>query len=411
MPLFPVPYSLFPLLMRILHLDTGSTWRGGQQQLSWLMEGLRERGDEQRLVAPESSPLSTAMQKKGFAVTALRSAGVSPGNLLAIRRAAREFDLVHAHDARGHTLAWLSGWTLTGSTGNGRSRPLLVVSRRVGFPIGRFGSLKYASADAYIAVSDYCRKQLLKVNVDARKIHVVFDGVELPSPSAPGAREEFRRRFGSGVSKEKTQIIGTLTSIAPEKLLREEIDLLAQLPASVHLWIGRPAGTDAEEAEASLVTYAGQRGLQERFRVLPVSGDLGSFFAALDVFLYLSKSEGLGSAILLAMAYGLPVVASRVGGVPEIVQDRQTGLLVGEDELEALPEVLHSLLDSEELRRKLGAAARKFVSENATMEMMVSKTRAVYDALLRPLASAGAAVAQRSGTAEEQMDRRTGGTA
>lgn len=404
--LFPVLYFLFPLFMRILHLDTGTTWRGGQQQICWLMEGLREHGDEQRLVAPARSPLGAKMQEKGFAVTLLRGAGVSLGNLLALRRVAHEFDIVHAHDSRGHTLAWFGGCAK-----GGRSRPLLVVSRRVGFPIGRFGSLKYASADAYIAVSDFCRRQLLNVHVDAKKVHVVFDGVEMPAPPAPGERREFRARFASRGASDAIQIIGTLTSIAPEKLLLEEIDLLAGLPPSVHLWVGRPAGPDAEISDAPLVEYAAQRGVQERFRVLPLSGELGGFFAALDVFLYLSKSEGLGSAILLAMAYGLPVVASRVGGIPEIVRDQQTGLLAGANETAALPRMVRSLLDSEELRRRLGTAARGFVSENATTEIMVSKTRAVYDELLKSPAGAGPAVVQRADIPVEQVESRTGGIA
>jgi glycosyltransferase involved in cell wall biosynthesis len=102
--------------------------------------------------------------------------------------------------------------------------------------------------------------------------------------------------------------------------------------------------------------------------------------------------------------------------VPEIVHDRETGLLVGENETEALPGKVRWLLGSDELRRKLGSAARKFVSENATTQTMVSKTRAVYDTLLRPLASAGApeqsvVAAHGSDEAGEHADRRTGGTA
>jgi len=251
----------------------------------------------------------------------------------------------------------------------------------VAFPIGAFGLLKYTTADAYIPVSEYGRRQLLNVKVPSSKIHIIFDGVEPPPLPIPGARLEFRSRFGLD---DLTPVIGTFTSLAPEKLLNEEIDLLEALPPSAQLWIGRPAGEpDQRPAEEALLLYAKQRGLENRFRVLPLAGDLGGFFVSLDVFLYLSRAEGLGSAILLAMAYGLPVVASRVGGIPEIVRQGETGLLVGENWSQELPAAVGRLLDSAALRSDLGSAARKFVLEHATADRMVEKTMTVYEEVLR----------------------------
>ena len=362
--------------MKILHLDTGTGWRGGQQQVLWLMEGLRQRGQEQLLVAPAGSTLAESIHKEGFKVGALSSPVVSLANVRALRRMAGQFDILHAHDAHGHSLAWLAGI----ARGH-RSWPLLVVSRRVAFPIGIFGGFKYAAADAYIAVSDYGRQQLLKAKVPAGKIHVVYDGVKPPPPPTPGTRLEFRSRYGLN---DRTPLVGTFTSLSPEKLLKEELDLVEDLPPSVHLWIGRPALEAGQRAaEAALLQYAKQRGLEQRFRVIPLAGDLGRFLSSLDVFLYLSRSEGLGSAILLAMAHGLPVVASRVGGIPEIVRHQKTGLLVGENLKEELPTAVRLLLDSEQLRLQLASAAQKFVLENATVDMMVAKTFAVYEKLLQ----------------------------
>ena len=362
--------------MKILHLDTGTGWRGGQQQVLWLMEGLRQFGQEQLLVAPSGSTLAEAMHKEGFKVGALGSAAVSLASVRALRRMAGGFDILHAHDAHGHSLAWLAGI----ARGH-RSWPFLVVSRRVAFPIGMFGGLKYAAADAYIAVSDYGRQQLLKARVPDGKIHVVYDGVKPPPPPTPGARLEFRSRYGLN---DRTPIVGTFTSLSPEKLLKEELDLVEDLPPSVHLWIGRPALEAGQRAaEAALLRYAKERGLEQRFRVIPLAGDLGRFLSSLDVFLYLSKSEGLGSAILLAMAHGLPVVASRVGGIPEIVRHQETGLLVGKNLKEELPAAVRLLLDSEPLRLQLASAAQKFVLANATVDMMVAKTFAVYEKLLQ----------------------------
>jgi glycosyltransferase involved in cell wall biosynthesis len=386
--------------MKILHLDTGTGWRGGQQQVLWLMRGLRERGHEQLLAAPQRSPLAMVMQKCGFEVVALGSPRTSLGNLRELRRiacgpameTAGGYDILHAHDAQAHSLAWLAG-----SVRRKRPWPLLVVSRRVGFAVGRFGGPKYAAARAYIAVSDFVRQQLRKAQVPEGRIEVVHDGVEPPAPSKPGARQEFRSRLGLD---ERTPLLGTLTSLAPEKLLSKEIDLLAELPHSVHLWIGHPEVERGQNGAASaLLDYAKRRGLEDRFRILPLSpgigcgwnaemgndsgDDLAGFLESLDVFLYLSRSEGLGSAILLAMAHGLPVVASRTGGIPEIVEDQRTGLLVGANLREELPAAVRSLLDSDRLRRELGRAAKQFVLENATTEAMISKTVMVYERILQ----------------------------
>lgn len=362
--------------MKILHIDTGNGWRGGQQQAFWLMEGLRERGLEQALAAPKVSPLSERASKERLDVVALSSPANSLANARTIRRIAGQFDLLHAHDSHGHSLAWLAGI----AKGN-RFRPALVVSRRVAFPIGKLGAAKYRAAAAYIAVSDYVRQQLLKAKVPAGKIHVVNDGVKPPlSPATAKERTDFRRRFGLD---DQTPLVGTLTSPAPEKLLQEQAQLLEDLP-SVHLWIGSPSvETGQRGAEAALIQYAKQCGIEDRFRILPLSGDPGPFLGSLDVFVYLSKSEGLGSAILLAMAHGLPVVASRAGGIPEIVRHQETGLLVGENFQEELPAAVQRLLDSEGLRLQLGSAGRQFVLENATTEKMVSKTLAVYEEVLK----------------------------
>ncbi|MBI4465154.1 MAG: glycosyltransferase family 1 protein, partial [Acidobacteria bacterium] len=86
--------------MRILHADTGTGWRGGQQQILWLMEGLRALGAEQMLLAPPGAPLWERARREGFAVAELMSPVVSRQNLRMLRRKAEGCDLLHAHDAR-----------------------------------------------------------------------------------------------------------------------------------------------------------------------------------------------------------------------------------------------------------------------------------------------------------------------
>jgi glycosyltransferase involved in cell wall biosynthesis len=167
--------------------------------------------------------------------------------------------------------------------------------------------------------------------------------------------------------------------------------LLAELPPSVHFWMAIPPVERTEETEtttgtarteATLRAYARSRGLETRFRIFPIGEDAGPFIATLDIFVYLSKLEGLSSAILLAMAHGVPVLANCVGGIPEIVRHGVTGLLADSAPGPELARFARQLLDSPELRRRLGAAAREFVLGCATCDRMAAQTVAVYEELL-----------------------------
>jgi len=377
--------------VRILHIDTGAGWRGGQQQVLWLMEALRARGFEQLLLAPAGSPLAHRARKAGLPVAELSLPAMSLANLQTVRARRAPFDLVHAHDSHAHSLA-----ALAAIAASGPHRPL-VVSRRVAFPVAALGRLKYRKADAYIAVSAFVRLRLLEAGVPDRKIHVIFDGV--PTPSAewseiPLLRSEFRTQLGVSGAGDQTILLGTLTSLAPEKLLEAELDLLAELPSSVHFWMAIPSterteGTEGtertertERTESTLREYARSRGLQARFHIFPIGEDAGPFLAALDIFIYLSKLEGLSSAILLAMAYGLPVLANYVGGIPEIVRHGETGLLADSIPGPELIRAARQLIDSQALRHRLGLAAREFVLAHATCDRMAAQTVAVYEELL-----------------------------
>ena len=384
--------------MRVLHIDTGSGWRGGQQQVLWLMEALRARGCEQLLLAPADSPLCARVrskERKDLPVAELTLPAMSLANLQAVRKHRAEFDVVHAHDSHAHSLAALA------AIGSSAPPPPLVVSRRVAFPIGTLGFFKYESADAYIAVSDFVRRRLLEARVPDRKIRVIFDGVPPPgaepstssSISSVETRAEFRARHGADG---RTILLGTLTSLAPEKLLEAELDLLAELPASVHFWMAIPSTERAENSEATEKTertasalreYARSRGLnvgmEDRFHIFPLGEDAGPFLSALDIFIYLSKLEGLGSAILLAMAHRLPVIANDVGGIPEIVHHQETGLLSDSVPGSELTHAARQLIESPELRLRLGAAAREFVLAHATCDRMAAQTVAVYEELLQ----------------------------
>ncbi|MGD0497326.1 MAG: glycosyltransferase family 4 protein [Bryobacteraceae bacterium] len=299
--------------MRVLHLDAGKDMRGGQWQALRLVTGLREEGVECTLLARAGSPLFEAARRAGC-----RVAPLSWGRVATL---ARRHDLVHAHDAHSHTLAALAG-----------GAPL-VVARRVAFGPGGAGlwpalsRWKYSRPARYIAVSEFVKSVLVARGVPAEKIAAVYDGVPLLEV-AGGA--------------ETGGVLAPANAGDPRK--------------------GAPLAVEA----------ARQAGVE-----LKLSSDLERDLPGAAAFVYITHSEGLGSGALLAMSAGVPVVASRVGGLPEVIRHGENGLLV-ENAPAAIAAALRELLDDPARARHLGQTGRRSVMEHFTVERMVRRTLEVY---------------------------------
>jgi hypothetical protein len=296
--------------MRVVHLDTGRELRGGQRQALLLARELHSRGYSQVLLA----------RRGGALLEAASGLEARPITARAILQEARRADLLHAHDARSHSLATLAAGACP-----------LVVSRRVAFPVGEgvLSRWKYGRASRYLAVSEFVKAQLLAAGVPEERLSVVYDGVDVP----PAVCRERRR-----------------VAVAPKT--------------------GDPAkGSALAEAACRAA------GVELRF-----SQDLENDLEDAAVFLYLSYSEGLGSAILLAMAKQTPVIASRVGGIPEIVEHGRTGLLV-ENNVESVGRAVREVLQNPADAERRAAAACQTVASRFSVEAMVRGTEAAYEAV------------------------------
>jgi glycosyltransferase involved in cell wall biosynthesis len=158
-------------------------------------------------------------------------------------------------------------------------------------------------------------------------------------------------------------------------LLRALALLRADLPALRGVFIG-----DGPEA-GRLQALVRSLGLGGRVRFAAPTADPGDFFASVDLFCAPSREEGFGLAILDAMRHGRPVVASRVGGIPDVVRDAETGVLVPAEDPAALAEAIRRVALDARLRARLGAAARKRASEDFSVGRMAESTRRVYEEL------------------------------
>jgi glycosyltransferase involved in cell wall biosynthesis len=374
-------------------------WRGGQQQLWWLLEGLQAQGIKQTLAVPERSALASRVQAslastesdKGIKMVPLAETSgrvLRLENARLIRATANECDLVHAHDAHGHTLAWAAQ-----KLSRRHHFPPVLVARRVTFPIRWLGRLKNRQPAWFIAVSEYVRKQLIESGIAPARTRVVHDGVRLPTTLA-GLQERNTARRQMQVD-DGAFVLGTLTSVAAEKMLPDTLRWFASLPENCWLLIGVPQAQAAEPETSALRELADALGCGKRVRIVPVIANAATLLDALDVFVYFSRSEGLGSAILLAMAHGLPVIASRAGGIPEIVIPGETGVLLDTSspgwEAAGLDAVQHLQADPGR-RNRFGTLARGFVAEHASSDNMVARTLSIY----REVLDAGAAQAKES---------------
>lgn len=139
------------------------------------------------------------------------------------------------------------------------------------------------------------------------------------------------------------------------------------------------------ELRPQVEEYIGRHGLEERLRLLGQRGDIPQILAASDIFVLSSDWEGLPYTIIEAMMSGLPVVATRVGGVPELVENEVTGFIVPPKNPQALAKGLQRLLDDPELRHRMGQLGREKALREFTLDRMLRETERVYEEVLYKL--------------------------
>ncbi|HEX6576204.1 MAG TPA: glycosyltransferase family 4 protein [Gemmatimonadaceae bacterium] len=349
--------------LRILHLDSGATWRGGQRQVLLLALGLREEGHEQFLIGSPGSPLVEKARAAGLAVAAIPMAAdwdVRAARRIRARMRAWNVDLVHAHDARSHALAMIALL--------GRNRMPLVVTRRVAFT-PRSARVKYGPrVTRFIAISNAVRDAMTHGGVDPARISVVHSGIALPT--ATGNRRDWRAELGWASDSVVAGIVGAMTS-------EKGVDQLESLGESLDA---------ATRSRLRLVLLGGTRS-----PVTTVGGvtahsagfvnDIEPAMAGLDMLIHPSRSEGLGTSIIDAMALGVPPVAFAVGGIPEVIEHEVSGILVPAGDVRSMAKWVARLAGDPLLRERLGNAAASR-AQTFDASRMTKETEAVYNRAL-----------------------------
>jgi glycosyltransferase involved in cell wall biosynthesis len=370
-------------VLRVLHVDPEHGFSGGETQVLALVRHLAERGHANFVATSPEGGLAERIGALGpgelprVGVVGLRC-GMShdPRGGLALRSwlARHAVDVVHLHTARALSLApYLS------------RGPVRILTRRMDYPprgSGAYVRWLYGRVDAVIAISAAARDALVSRGVPAERITLVPSGVELDRFAGLDAASA-RRELGVGDTDPVVAIVGSLHRRKGHQFLLRALRLAGERgPAPLLLAAG-----DGPE-RAALEELAAELGIAARVRWLGRREDVRPVLAAADVVAAPSLAEGLGVAVIEALAAGKPVVASAVGGLRELVRDERDGLLVPAADAGALADVLGRLLGDADLRDRLGRAGRARAAD-FSIGAMARGTEAVYERALAARARRG----------------------
>ena len=354
-----------------IHIDTARTWRGGQNQVLLTVLGLRALGHRAMLVANAEGELRQRA-KEGLELIPLTPK--TEMDLSAAWRLSRLIkqlrpDVVHAHDPHGVAMAALA---LSMSTQ--LDKPTLVAARRVDFHIkgNALSRWKYRQVDCFICASEAIRQMVVADGVPAAHAVTVHEGVDLGHiAAAPRANLHADLWL-----PHEAPIVGNVAALVPHKGQRHLVDAAAivvkQVPDARFVIAGEG------ELRATLERQIRDKHLEKHVFLAGFRPDILSVHKAFDVFVMSSVTEGLGTSLLDAMACGKPIVATTAGGMPEVVADGETGILVPPRDGEALAAAIIRLLKDPALRARMGAAGERRVHEHFSAERMVQDTLELY---------------------------------
>ena len=348
---------------KILHVDTAASWRGGQNQVLLTASGMAARGVATLVACRSDGALAARTRAAGLDVRPLPFRGdLWPPALWALARLVRRErpSALLLHDPHAVSAGLLAA-RLAGGV------PCVAV-RRVDFPLrSALSRAKYTACARVIVVSRAIAGIVVRAGIAPDRLRLVYEGVPDRTPQ-PGGREALAA-LGVPATAAVVGNVAALTAHKDHATLVEAMALLRPRLGEARLVI---AGEG--ELRPALERQVRERGLADRVVFAGFRRDLDCLLPAFSVFCLSSQLEGLGTTLLDAMAFSVPIVATAAGGIPEAVEDGISGRVVPARDPEALADALASVLADEARRRQLGAAGRRRFLERFTADRMVEDT-------------------------------------
>ena len=332
---------------------------GAALSLRTLALAQRTAGHHVEFLGFQGKAFGGQMRDLGFPVAEVKvRAKIDPFAIMRMAKIMRErrIDVVHTH--------------LSTSSVNGTLAARVAKIPSVATVHGMSSKMSFVGATRLIAVSDQVKSHLMQQGMAANRIDVVYNGLDSDHPEVNA--DEVRARLGL---LDVGPILGTISRVTPLKGIDTAIRTIAHLqptyPNLRYLVIG---DGDAQE---SCQTLAAELGVAENVIFYGYQKDVFSYLSAMDLFLFPSRKEAMGIALVEAMAAGLPTVATRVGGIPEVITP-SVGLLRANDDDEGLAEACRTLLNDLPTRLEMGVQARYRARSVFGVDAMVNATDAVY---------------------------------
>jgi L-malate glycosyltransferase len=342
--------------MKILHINLERGFRGGERQTLYLMEGLRDLGHENVLMARDNESFVRRVLDKNFPVKVIRKPFFLWGPYL------KKFDIIQAHEVRGLQLAafWKSF----------HCRPL-IYTRRVLFVPSRnpMTVYKYKKIDYLVANSFSSMNVMQKWGIDPSLMGVVHSVIRMDSNADSSRVAALKRRFSGH------KVIGCVASLESEKdhltLIKAASLIKKEYSKVVFLIIG----------DGSLRSMLEQSARDMRLDNVIFEGfqdDPYPYYDVFDVFVLTSSEESFSNAILDAFLYRVPVVATNAQGNAELITDGQTGSLVPVGEPVSLASNILKMLEDEDLRDRCSTNAYHYLEGNFTVPIMAKAYEKIY---------------------------------
>jgi L-malate glycosyltransferase len=357
-----------------LQIDTARSWRGGQNQVLLTVRGLRALGHRVVAVVHPEGELRKRLPDDTETVALGPRNEVDLPAAWRLSRIIRDLrpDIVHAHDPHGVAVA-----ATALSIASPAPRPPLVAARRVDFHLkaNSFSRWKYRQVDRFVCASNAIRAMLLEDGIPADLAVTVHEGVDIErvlGVEPLNVREEYW-------FPPHSLIVGNIAALVPHKGQRFLVDAAAmvvrELPETRFLILGEGELRPALEQQIKHL-HLSQHVVLAGFRA-----DVLAVLKGLDVFVMSSVTEGLGTSLLDAMAASRPIVATRTGGIPEVVVHGETGLLAPPKDGPALAETILQMLKDAPGRDRVAHAGFARARERFSVERMVEQTLDVYAAV------------------------------
>lgn len=362
--------------MTIVHLLIGGDVAGGQIVALQLMRAARDRGDRVIAVSPGTGAFVDLLRKEGIDVEL-----IDLSRVFRVREALRLRRLLRRERALLHTHTQLTGNILGRLSARLAGSPVVSHMHIENYfrPVRAIAAV-HRSLDNWtarlcariLAVSEATRQEFLRQGYPPGLMEVVHNGIA----DVPEQQRDLRAELGVPAAAPLLGCVGRLCAVKGQL---ELIEAAARLEGDVHVVL---VGKDLEQGgayEALLRGEAERLGIDGRVVFAGYRGDVAALLGALDVFVLPSWTEGLPLVVLEAMAAAIPVVATRVGGTPELVAHGETGLLVEARDVDGLTAAIAELLAQPDRGKSLGRAGSRRVRESFSEAGMTARVLEVYD--------------------------------